>query len=151
MSSSDTLKRVEELLEHVVRKLERLEELLTTISNDPTYAIAVELTLYFSVPAQKAIKLARELVLLLKDVSEADPITKAILEVLASSEDGISISELTRRVRKIRGTASRRIISERIKLLESKGLVQVKRSGNIARVYLRRDSTNEDLKNKQDN
>ncbi|MEM4687420.1 MAG: hypothetical protein QXY67_08085 [Zestosphaera sp.] len=66
MSSSDALKRVEELLEHVVKKLERLEELLTTLSNDPTYAIAVELTLYFSVPAQKAIKLARELVLLFK-------------------------------------------------------------------------------------
>ncbi|MEM4032996.1 MAG: hypothetical protein QXV53_06830 [Zestosphaera sp.] len=66
MSSSDALKRVEELLEHVVKKLERLEELLTTLSNDPTHAIAAELTLYFSVPAQKAIKLARELVLLFK-------------------------------------------------------------------------------------
>ncbi|MEM0348242.1 MAG: ArsR family transcriptional regulator [Zestosphaera sp.] len=147
MSSSDALKRVEELLEHVVKKLERLEELLTTLSNDPTYAIAVELTLYFSVPAQKAIKLARELVLLFKGVSEVDPITKAVLEVLASSEDGISISELTRRVRKVRGTASRRIVTERIKLLESKGLVQVKRSGNVARVYLRRNSGSEGLKN----
>ncbi|MEM1603208.1 MAG: ArsR family transcriptional regulator [Zestosphaera sp.] len=147
MSSSDALKRVEELLEHVVKKLERLEELLTTLSNDPTYAIAVELTLYFSVPAQKAIKLARELVLLFKGVSEVDPITKAVLEVLASSEDGISISELTRRVRKVRGTASRRIVTERIKLLESKGLVQVKRSGNVARVYLRRNSDSEGLKN----
>ncbi|MEM1687276.1 MAG: ArsR family transcriptional regulator [Zestosphaera sp.] len=147
MSSSDALKRVEELLEHVVKKLERLEELLTTLSNDPTYAIAVELTLYFSVPAQKAIKLARELVLLFKGVSKVDPITKAVLEVLASSEDGISISELTRRVRKVRGTASRRIVTERIKLLESKGLVQVKRSGNVARVYLRRNSGSEGLKN----
>ncbi|MEM0474105.1 MAG: ArsR family transcriptional regulator [Zestosphaera sp.] len=147
MSSSDALKRVEELLEHVVKKLERLEELLTTLSNDPTYAIAVELTLYFSVPAQKAIKLARELVLLFKGISEVDPITKAVLEVLASSEDGISISELTRRVRKVRGTASRRIVTERIKLLESKGLVQVKRSGNVARVYLRRNSGSEGLKN----
>lgn len=141
MSSTDALKRVEELLEYVVRKLERLEELLATISNDPTYAMAVELTLYFSLPAQKAIKLARELVFLLRGVPEADPITKAILEVLASSESGISISELTRRVRKIRGTASRRIVSERVKLLESKGLVQVRRSGNIARVYLRRGSS----------
>lgn len=149
MSSSDTLKRVEELLEQVVRKLERVEELLTTISNDPTYAIAVELTLYFSVPAQKAIKLARELVLLLRGVPEADPITKAVLEVLASSGDGVSISELTRRVRKIRGTASRRIISERIKLLESKGLVQVRRSGNVTRVYLRRGSNSENLESKQ--
>ncbi|MEM0026202.1 MAG: ArsR family transcriptional regulator [Zestosphaera sp.] len=147
MSSSDALKRVEELLEHVVKKLERLEELLTTLSNDPTYAIAVELTLYFSVPAQKAIKLARELVLLFKGISEVDPITKAVLEVLASSEGGISISELTRRVRKVRGTASRRIVTERIKLLESRGLVQVKRSGNVARVYLRRNSGSEGLKN----
>ncbi|MEM1866956.1 MAG: hypothetical protein QXN43_04390, partial [Zestosphaera sp.] len=100
-----------------------------------------------SVPAQKAIKLARELVLLFKGVSEVDPITKAVLEVLASSEGGISISELTRRVRKVRGTASRRIVTERIKLLESKGLVQVKRSGNVARVYLRRNSGSEGLKN----
>lgn len=102
MYSGDTLKRVEELLEYIVRKLERLEELLTTLSNDPTYAMAVELTLYFSIPVQKAIKLARELVILLREVPGSDPITKAILEVLASSESGISISELTRRVRKIR-------------------------------------------------
>ncbi len=147
MYSGDTLKRVEELLEYIVRKLERLEELLTTLSNDPTYAMAVELTLYFSIPVQKAIKLARELVILLREVPGSDPITKAILEVLASSESGISISELTRRVRKIRGTASRRIISERIKLLESKGIVEVVRSGNVARVYLRRGLTYERLNN----
>ncbi len=145
MSSSDTLKRVEELLEHIVRKLERLEELLTTLSNDPTYTMAVELTLYFSIPVQRAIKLARELVILLKEVPESDPITKAILEVLASSESGISISELTRRVRKIRGTASRRIISERIRLLESRGVVEVVRSGNVAKIYLRRGVTHEGL------
>ncbi|MFN3268122.1 MAG: hypothetical protein ACK416_02560 [Zestosphaera sp.] len=143
MSSSDALRRVEELLAYVVRKLEKLEELLTTMSNDPTYVMAVELTLYFSVPAQKAIKLARELVLLLRRVPEADPITKAILEVLASSEEGISISELTRRVREVRGAASRRIVSKKVELLESKGLVQVKRSGNIARVYLMRDLSRE--------
>ena len=145
MSSSDTLKRVEELLEHIVRKLERLEELLTTLSNDPTYTMAVELTLYFSIPVQRAIKLARELVILLKEVPGSDPITKAILEVLASSESGISISELTRRVRKIRGTASRRIISERIRLLESRGVVEVVRSGNVAKIYLRRGVTHEGL------
>lgn len=144
MSSSDALRRVEELLTYVVRKLEKLEELLTTMSNDPTYVMAVELTLYFSVPAQKAIKLARELVLLLRRVPEADPITKAILEVLASSEEGISISELTRRVREVRGTASRRIVSKKVELLESRGLVQVKRSGNIARVYLMRGLGRED-------
>jgi DNA-binding transcriptional ArsR family regulator len=138
MSSDDTLKRVEELLEYIVRKLERLEELLTTLSNDPTYAMAVELTLYFSIPVQRAVKLARELVILLKGVPESDPITKAILEVLASSESGVSISELTRRVRRVRGTASRRIISERIKLLESRGIVEVVRSGNVAKVYLKR-------------
>jgi len=147
MSSSDALKRVEELLEHIVRKLERLEELLTTLSNDPTYAIAVELTLYFSIPVQRAIKLARELVILLREAPESDPITKAILEVLASSESGMSISELTRRVRRIRGTASRRIISERIKLLESKGIVEVVRTGNIAKIYLRRGLTHGGLDN----
>jgi DNA-binding transcriptional ArsR family regulator len=145
MSSDDTLKRVEELLEYIVRKLERLEELLTTLSNDPTYAMAVELTLYFSIPAQRAVKLARELVILLKGVPESDPITKAILEVLASSESGVSISELTRRVRRVRGTASRRIISERIKLLESRGIVEVVRSGNVAKVYLRRGLTHGSL------
>jgi DNA-binding transcriptional ArsR family regulator len=145
MSSDDTLKRVEELLECIVRKLERLEELLTTLSNDPTYAMAVELTLYFSIPVQRAVKLARELVILLKGVPESDPITKAILEVLASSESGVSISELTRRVRRVRGTASRRIISERIKLLESRGIVEVVRSGNVAKVYLRRGLTHGSL------
>ncbi len=44
-----------------------------------------------------------------------------------SVKDRMNISELTRSVRRIRGTASRRIIINRIKKLERMGLVKVVR------------------------
>lgn len=138
MSSDDPLKRVESLLEHVIKRLERLEELLTNVSSDPTHSVALELVLTFSMPVHKALKMASDLVSMLRGVPEADPITRAVMEVLVSSGDGVSISELTRRVRRVRGTASRRVIADRLRALESKGIVTLKKSGNVTRVYLKK-------------
>ncbi|MEM2021266.1 MAG: ArsR family transcriptional regulator [Zestosphaera sp.] len=143
MSSGDSLRRVEELLEYVVKKLERLEELLARMTDDPTYSIALDLVLTFSIPVQKAIKMARDLVVMLQRVPEADPITKVLIEVLMSSGDEVSISELTRRVRKARGTASRRIVTEKLRVLEAEGIVTLRKSGNVTKVYLRRGGDEE--------
>ncbi|MEM2004525.1 MAG: ArsR family transcriptional regulator [Zestosphaera sp.] len=143
MSSDDPLKRVESLLEHVIRRLERLEELLTSMSDDPTHSVALELVLTFSMPVQKAVKMARDLVSMLRGVPEVDPIMRAVVEVLISSGDGVSISELTRRVRRVRGTASRRVIAERLRVLEARGIVMLRKSGNVTRVYLKKGGLEE--------
>jgi len=137
--SSDSLKRVEELLEEILKKLERLEGLLL-LQNDPTTATALELALSFYLPVHKAVKTAREVVELLKDLASQDPISRAIVEVLAASDTELSISELTRRVRKLRGTASRRVIAERLRRLEGRGVVELKKVGNVVWVRLKRGS-----------
>lgn len=140
MPTIEELRRVEELLEKVLQKLESLEELLSKLVNDPTYAVALELTTALSLPAYEAIRVAERIVSILRGGRGADPIERTILEVLVAQGDGVSISELTRRVRALRGTASRRIISARLRSMESRGLVELRRVGNAVRVYLKKDS-----------
>ncbi len=53
MSSSDSLRRVEELLEYVVKKLERLEGLLVRMTGVPTYSIVPDLVLTFQPRAER--------------------------------------------------------------------------------------------------
>jgi hypothetical protein len=52
-----------------------------------------------------------------------DPIEKAIIRVLTQKKD-LNISQLTEHVRSHRGTASRRIIREKLKNLEEKEMVE---------------------------
>jgi len=138
VSATEELQRVERLLERVLQKLESLEELLSKLVKDPTYTVALELTTALSLPAYEAIKAAEKVVSALRGGRSTDPIERAILEVLVAQGDDISISELTRRVRALRGTASRRIVSARLKSMESRGLVELRRVGNAVRVYLKK-------------
>ena len=66
--------------------------------------------------------------LLLPEVK--DPISKEIVRVLLSRSDQ-NISQITELVRSKRGSASRRIIRERIKELEEKNIVQKHKKGAI--------------------
>ena len=58
----------------------------------------------------------------IKNIGVYDAIDKAIIEVLSGCE-ALSILEITRRVKKLRGTASRRIIRERVKKLVDMGIL----------------------------
>ncbi len=63
-----------------------------------------------------------------------DDIDKNIIRALAT-KGPLNISQLTEEVRKLRGSASRRIISERLKVLEKRGLVErVNGRGKVYRV-----------------
>ena len=66
--------------------------------------------------------------IVLKDVK--DPISKEIVRVLIEKTEGQNISQITELVRNKRGTASRRIIRERLKELEEKDIIY-KRRGKI--------------------
>lgn len=59
--------------------------------------------------------------IILKDVK--DPISKEIVRVLMEKTEGQNISQITELVRNKRGTASRRIIRDRLKQLEEKEVV----------------------------
>lgn len=122
----ERIARLEEKLALVIEKLERLEELLASISAEA--AVAGRLVTAFSMPATQALEAARR-VLALSYTYTGDPILRAIIEALADCEPH-SLSNVTRRVKSLRGTASRRIIRERLAYLAEKGVVTVEDRGN---------------------
>ncbi|MEM4832187.1 MAG: hypothetical protein QW809_00610 [Sulfolobales archaeon] len=142
MSSDELLERIEKLLLRVLEKLEKLEDLLSNASVDPAQTVALEVAMFSMLPAHKAVKVVRDTVAILRKAKMSDPITRAIVEVLLTHGEGITISDLTRKVRELRGTASRRIVSERLKSLEDRGVVVMKRAGKTVRVYIKSEVVN---------
>ena len=69
------------------------------------------------------------------DIGIRDDITKSMISIIASKGE-LNVSELEREVRRLRGTASRRIIYERLKTLESAGIVISVKRGNRRYVKL---------------
>ncbi len=124
-SVEERLRRLEELLAEALQRLERLEELLGSMSEEAS--VAARLAVAFSMPAMRAVEAARRVIETYRFVS--DPISRAIVEVLADCKPR-SISEITRLVRELRGSASRRIVRERLQLLEERGVVVSEDRGN---------------------
>ncbi len=123
-SLEDRLKKIEELVELMLERLERVEIMLRELDlGGEITSTAIRLTILLSLPASKALEAARRALSVLNKLQEEDPITRAIIEVLSGCEE-LSLTEITRRVRSIRGTASRRIIRDRILLLCEKGVVK---------------------------
>ncbi len=123
MSVEERLERLEKLVEMVLRKLEKLESVLQKLGvNNEAISFASELVLALSLPATTALEAARRSVEVLRVLGDIDPISRSIVEALAGCDE-LSISEVTRRVRSLRGTASRRIVRERLKVLEKLGVV----------------------------
>ena len=120
----ERLKRVEELLAKVLARLEGIEAMLAALGiTDDTLTSAFRIATTFSMPAAVAIEAAKRTIEVIREIGYVDPISKAIIEALAGCEE-LSASEITRRVRAIRGTASRRIIRERLEKLERRGVVK---------------------------
>ena len=118
MDIYERIKRLEKMLEELMNRLNNIEEKLRTLGiEQPTLSIASQLVIAFSMPAIQALEASRRAIAAISKLSVIDPINEAIIEVLSSCE-ALSISEITRRVRVLRGSASRRIIRERLKRLE---------------------------------
>ncbi len=126
MSSEDLerrLRRLENLLNDVVNRLAAIEELLKSVGlKSEEFTTAERLVMTFSLPAVVAIKAAERVIRSIKELGVVDPISRSIIEVLSSCEE-LSISRITERVRTLRGTASRRIVRERLRKLLRKGVV----------------------------
>jgi len=119
----ERLSRLEEILTRVLDRLESIDHYLTALGiSDDVLSSAFKLVTTFSLPATAALEAARRTVEAVRSLGRADSISKSVIEVLSSCEE-LSISEITRRVRVLRGRASRRIIRERLARLEKKGVV----------------------------
>ena len=125
----DKLRRVEEMLNKLYVRLERIESLILNIYPNPVVEVALELTLTYTIPVHKVVKAAHRVLEIEKRLGSGDPIARAIIEVLAVSGKPLSISEMTREVRRLRGSASRRIISERVNRLAKANVLRIKPVG----------------------
>ncbi|NPA04900.1 MAG: winged helix-turn-helix transcriptional regulator [Crenarchaeota archaeon] len=116
----ERIEAIEELLSRVLERLERIEEMLRAAGGEEAL-IAARLALAFSMPALNAIEAARRIVAATRG-SRLDPISRSIVEALAECRP-MSISEITRRVKALRGSASRTTVRSRIRRLVEEGVV----------------------------
>lgn len=121
-SIDERLERIEKRLIELIRRLDIIENRLKVLGlYSDEISLAFELINVFSIPVVLAIESASRLLTIFSK-SDLDPISRDILKTLSTCEK-LGVSEITRRVRIIRGSASRRIIRERLSRLEEKGLV----------------------------
>ncbi len=114
----DELDEIKELLLKVLERLDALEQRLNLVEEDSRILDMYRslLRAYASILGSTA-RLERMVQLVSSEID------RSIVRALAS-KGPLNISQLTEEVRKIRGSASRRIIAERIKKLEDKGIVE---------------------------
>ncbi|MCD6324119.1 MAG: winged helix-turn-helix transcriptional regulator [Desulfurococcales archaeon] len=144
MGEGDRLERMEKMLYDLLVRLERLEAILREAFPDPLVTAALELAMTYSQPATKAVKVAKAVLDVERRLRSKDPISRAIIEALAIREKPLSLSELTEEVRELRGTASRRIVRERVQALERAGIVKARRVGKKVLVDLVMKGEDED-------
>lgn len=116
-----TLQRIEELLALLIESIRRLEKKLDLLGLTEEASVAYELATFFSLPTSAAIEAARKLLSVLARY-RLDPISREVVKVLSACNE-MNISELTRAVRAVRGSASRGVIRRRLKELEVVGVV----------------------------
>ena len=125
MAQEEKLDELSRKLDEVLRRLEALENSLSLLDQMGFHPELMRLLfggarLYSS--QLKALRRVLAAEKLLRELGPGDEISRCIIEALAE-EGPMNISELTRAVRARRGTASRRIIRERLEALLEKGLV----------------------------
>lgn len=120
----------EELLYRILLKLEELSNRISRIEaylnslglNQEVLRISLQLTAVTSKSIATTLEYAMRAWKVIEGLSGLCPISRSIIAALSDCSE-LSISDIYRRVKKLRGTASRRIISERVKVLESRGVV----------------------------
>jgi len=125
LAQEEKLDELSRKLDEVLRRLEALENSLSLLEQMGFLPELMRLLfggarLYSS--QLKALRRVLAAEKLLRELGPGDEISRCIIEALAE-EGPMNISELTRAVRARRGTASRRIIRERLEALLEKGLV----------------------------
>ncbi len=125
-------KNIEERFEELQERLEKIEKTI------PLAYDLVHLSERLNIPLNLYHDQVRQMVVLnglMKKVPEIekDDLCKVIIQSLVKGE--ANISQLTARVRAVRGKASRRIIADRLEHLEKLFIVEHHMGGNNEKVY----------------
>jgi len=118
----ERLKRIEDMLTSILDRIVKLEDYVKSYGyNTEGIDLAVELTSVFYLPLTLGLEAARRVLRILSSF-ELDPISRDIVKVLSTCEK-LTASEITNRVKRVRGKASRRIIIDRLKKLMNMGII----------------------------
>lgn len=116
----------------------KIEEMLKSLLYSSQLRFSIDFLSFFYLPAEKAVEYSAKLMKIIKSINyTADPITITILEVLISKGEVESISELYSEVKRLRGTASKYTIYQRLRQLEKLGVIEIKRSGKEVKLKLK--------------
>jgi len=111
-------------LDRILEKLSSLEEKLSLENIDSgEVKIALEIASVLSIPLIRAFEYAKRAWSILSGIASLDPISQSIIVILSQCR-GMKVIEIYRGVKVLRGRASRRIVRDRIKILETMGIIK---------------------------
>ena len=129
-SIDQRIKELEDKINYVILQINNLQHKVSDSNPELSQMMNLLQILTSSLQISKAPLTAISTTLTIKDrIVERfpdikyDEISKTIIEVLERKER-LNLSQLTEEVRKIRGSASRRIIRERVEKLEQEGIIR---------------------------
>ncbi len=121
-SVEERLARIENLLKQLMERLERLESALSTSAEGKVALEIAKLAVALAIPPTEAALATARIVEASRKVGERDEVSIAVIEALSNCEPA-TITELERRVRKLRGKASKHTIRKRLEALLRRGIV----------------------------
>ncbi len=121
-SLEDRIARIEEMMKRINERLERLERLIES-SGGSTLAIEMaKLAISFTLPPTEVARIAMRALEVMRSIPSRDDIMRSVIEVLSSCKP-LTLTEIEKRARRLRGTASKHSIRKRLDELVSRGLV----------------------------
>ncbi|MCE4607140.1 MAG: winged helix-turn-helix domain-containing protein [Desulfurococcales archaeon] len=126
--------------EDLLSRIDKIEKILHDLAGyddslTPLIIFLVELGLAAPIKVTSVFKRMKKAYQDLISIGIKDEITRSIISILASKGE-LHVSELEREMRRVRGSASRRIIYDRLRLLEKTGFVSSIKRGNRRYVKL---------------
>jgi len=109
-------------LDELSKRLKRVERLLRVNRNLGSADYLANFLSLFKGPLHLVFESLIRAWIILTKLGRVDPVTETIIYVLSTCREH-SISDIYRGVKKLRGTASRRIISGKLKILEASRIV----------------------------
>jgi hypothetical protein len=132
---SDILEKVLIKLDELLRRIERLEQILRGLSSAQHSTLFAYFLSATKAPLYMLLERLLRAWVTLHELGRVDPITESVIYVLSDCRER-NISTIYKEVKSVRGRASRRIVARKLKLLEMAGILVNKGSPRRPRYIL---------------